>query len=71
MKSVGRRETGQFLCEDDVRQGKCYKLVKNWLIRFFQEGHGDEMNVTEKGLVTKGHPGGGLGTEMGPRDVVR
>lgn len=29
------------------------------------------MIVTEKGLVTKGHPGGGLVTEMGPQDAVR
>ena len=27
--------------------------------------------MTEKGLVMRGHPGGGLGTEMDPRDVVR
>lgn len=29
------------------------------------------MIVTERGLVTKGHPGGGLVTEMGPQDAVR
>ena len=29
------------------------------------------MTVTEKGLVTRDHRGGGLGTEMDRRDAVR